>query len=74
MVFAQKWQISGLLPAFGSIENQTDSDFFLLPHLAHFVARLVVRLYFCFVGSWIVGLVIGRAESRGADISVGFFG
>ena len=37
---APERQISGFLPASGSIENQTDSDSSLLPHLARFLARL----------------------------------
>ena len=38
----------------------------LSPHLARFLARPVDCSYFCFVGSWIVGLAMGGAESRGA--------
>ena len=46
----------------------------LSPHLAHFLARPVGRPRFCFAGSWIVGLAMGGAESRGADVAVGFSG
>ena len=38
----------------------------LSPHLARFLARPVGRPRFRFVGSWIVGLAMGGAESRGA--------
>ena len=57
-----------------ALENCTDSDSSLLPHLARFLARPVGRARFRFVGSWIVGLAIGGAKSRGADVAVGFSG
>ena len=65
-------QISGFLPAFGSIQNQTDLDSSLSPHLVCFVACLFGRPYFRFAGSWIVGLAMGRKESRGANVTMGF--
>ena len=46
----------------------------LSPHLARFLAHPVGRPCFCFAGSGIVGLAMGGAESRGADIAVGFSG
>ena len=53
-------QISGLLPASGFIENQTDSDSSLSPHLARFVARLFAGCpRFRLKGS--VGLIVGLA-------------
>ena len=67
-------QISDLLPAFGSFENQTNSDFSLSPHLAHFLARLVGCPRFRFVDSWIFGLAIGGEESKGADVTISFSG
>ena len=49
---------------------------FLLLHLARFLARSVGRLCFCFRGSvgLTVDLVIGGAESRGANVAVDFSG
>ena len=44
----------------------------LSPHLARFLARPVGRPCFCFAESWIVGLVMGGVESRGADVTVSF--
>ena len=41
----------------------------LSPHLAHFLARPVGRSCFRFAGSWIVGLAMGKAESRGAGMN-----
>ena len=41
---ALRRQISGLLLAAGSIENQTDSNSSLLPHLARFVAHFLTVL------------------------------
>ena len=64
-------QISDYLPASGS-RKRTDSDFSLSPHLARFLARPVGRPRFRFMGSWIVGLAMGGAESRVADVAVGF--
>ena len=46
----------------------------LSPHLARFLARLINRPRFRFAGSWIVGLAMGKTESRGADVTVGFSG
>ena len=66
-------QISSLLPVSGSRTALTRIPpcyfFFiassLLPHLAHFLAHPVSRPCFRFAGSWIDGLAMGRAESRG---------
>ena len=55
-----------------ALENRTDSDSSLLPYLARSLARPVNRPRFRFAKSWIVGLAMGRAESRGADVAVGF--
>ena len=46
----------------------------LSPHLARFLVRPIGHPCFCFAGSWIVGLVIGGAESKGANVAVGFSG
>ena len=62
--FALEKQISGLLPAFDSTENQTVLDSSLSSHLARFIACLIGRSCFRFAGSWIDGLAIGGAESR----------
>ena len=46
----------------------------LSPYLVRFLARPVGRPHFRFAGSWIVGLAMGGAKSRGADVAVGFSG
>ena len=43
-----------------------------LPHLAHFLAHPISCFCFHFAGSWIVGLAMDRAESKGAKVAVGF--
>ena len=65
-------QIPNLLLASGFIENQTDSDSSLSPHLVSFVMCLFCYFCFYFAGSWIVGLVIGRTESRSTHIAIDF--
>ena len=68
-------QIFSFLLTSGSIENQTDSNFFLFPHLARFVAcSFVSHPCFCLKGSvgLTIGLTIGEAESKGADIAISF--
>ena len=72
MLSALRRQISGLLPASGSIKNQTNSDSSLLPHLACFVVCLIGRFCFCLACSWIVNLVIDKVESKDADIANSF--
>ena len=47
---------------------------FLSPHLVRVLARPDGHPCFCFAGSWVVGLAMGGAESRGADVNIGFFG
>ena len=57
-----------------ALKSQTDSNSSLSSHLAHFLACPIGRPCFRFAGSWIVGLAMGEAESRGADVAVGFSG
>ena len=82
MLSAPGRQISDYLPAFGFIENKTDSDTFfvtfkltwipsLLSYLTHFIA-FAEHLYFCITGSWIVGLAMGGVESKNADVVIDF--
>ena len=67
-------QISDYLPASGSRTALTripPCRLFLVAsslslHLVRFLARHVGCPRFCFARSWIVGLAMGRAESRGA--------
>ena len=71
---APQRQISGYPPASGSRTTLTWIppcclfliDSFLSPYLACFLAHPVNCSRFRFAKSWIVGLVIGGAESRGA--------
>ena len=82
--FAPGRQISGYPPASGSRTTLTripPCRLFLVasslsPHciLVRFVAHPVGCPRFCFVGSWVVGLTMGGAESRGADVAVSFSG
>ena len=51
MLSTSRRKIFGLLPTSGSIENQTDSDSYLLPHLAYFVAHFIGCPCFCFAKS-----------------------
>ena len=44
----------------------------LSPHLAQFLACPVSCCRFHFARSWVVGLAIGGAKSRGANVAVGF--
>ena len=66
-------QIFRLWPASDSIKNQIDSDSYLLPHLARFVARLFGCLCFCLRGSMglTIGLAIGGAVSIVGEVAVG---
>ena len=57
-----------------ALKNRTDLDFSLSPHITRFLARFVNCFRFCFAESWIVGLAMGGAESKDADVIVGFFG
>ena len=68
---APETQISGYLPDSGSKTAPT-WIFPMLFHLARFLACLVSYFSFCFAGSWIIGLAIGGAESRSADVTIGF--
>ena len=82
VLFAPERQISGYSPASGSRTSLTRIlpcrlflvASFLSPHcvLVRFVARPIGRPRFCFMGSWVVGLAMGVAESRDADVAVGF--
>ena len=69
---ASERQISGYPPASGARTALTWIASSLSPHLTHFLARLVGHPHFRFVESWIIGLAIGGAEFRGADIAVNF--
>ena len=44
----------------------------LSSHLVCFLACPVNRPRFCFAGSWIIGLAMGGAKSRGANVAFGF--
>ena len=78
-------QISGYPPASGSTTALTwtlSCHLFLVAslgasssafsYLARFLARLVGCFHFHFVGSLTIGLAMGGAESREADIAVSF--
>ena len=76
-LFAPKKQIFSLLPASSSVENQIDSDSSLLPHLVRFVARFFIgcpRFHLRGLIGLIVGLVMGKTESKNADITINFSG
>ena len=45
----------------------------LLPHLAYFLARSISHPCFCFAESWIVGLAMSKAESRGVGADSFYF-
>ena len=64
-------QIFGYLPA-SSFKKPHWLEILFVAHLAHFLVCLVGRPRFCFVRSWIVDLAMGKAESKGADVAVGF--
>ena len=56
-----------------ALENRTNLDSSLSPyHWVNPLARLVGCPCFCFVGSWIVGLAMGKAEFKSADVTIGF--
>ena len=74
MLFAPGRRISGLISAFGSTENQTDMNSSLLSHLVCFITCFFNHPYFRFAGSWIIGLAMDRAESKGTDVAIGFSG
>ena len=50
------------------------ASFGAFSYWARFSARPVGRPHFRFVKSWIVGLAMGGAKSKGTDVAVGFFG
>ena len=76
MLPAPRKQISDLLPASGSKTTLTQIPpcrLFLVasslsPYLARFLAHPVGRPCFYFVGSWIVGLAMSKAEFRVAGV------
>lgn len=47
---------------------------YLLPYITYFVMFFAECLYFYFIESLIVGLVIDRVKSRNADVAVNFSG
>ena len=73
VLFTPERQISGLMPISSFIKNQNDSDFILSPHLVRFVMCFFGYSCFRSVGSWIVGLAIGRTDSRGINVTINFF-
>ena len=64
-------QVSGYLPASSSRKNRTNSDFFLLPHLARFLVRPLGCSRFHFVESYIVGLAMSEVVLMKGDVAVG---
>lgn len=73
MLFAQRKQKSGYLPAFGSIVKIRLTWIpSLLPHLMRFVVPFARRSCFYFAKSLTISIIMGGAEFKSVDIVVGF--